>query len=170
MARIRVKESLPEDETAIDEQANNLQNDSSTESNEPVTQKRHLISRSRLLAGFGVFIILILGLYAYALIHERDDLKQKIVDLQKDPAILARQQQQELMNKIGDLIELPKNETPTIADVTDVEQARKQDQFYQDAQNGDKVLFYVKAGKAILYRPSTKKVITTAPINQNAQP
>lgn len=62
-----------------------------------------------------------------------------------------------ISRNIGKFMELP-NETPTLATVTDKE--KLQDQvFFQNAQNGDKVLIYSQAQKAILYRPSTSKVV-----------
>lgn len=78
----------------------------------------------------------------------------------------------QLVAEVGKLIELPKGEDPTVATVTDVEQLRTQP-FFQNAQNGDKVLIYQNAKKAILYSPSTKKVLEVAPLNigtESAQP
>jgi hypothetical protein len=69
-----------------------------------------------------------------------------------------------VVEKVGKLIELPQGETPTVANVTDVQKLRNQP-FFARAQNGDQVLIYSKAGKAILYRPFTNKVIEIAPIS-----
>lgn len=70
---------------------------------------------------------------------------------------------QDIIEKVGKLVELPK-ETPTIASVTDVSKLKDQP-FFAKAQNGDKVLVFAKAQKAIIYRPSTNKVIEIAAIN-----
>jgi hypothetical protein len=59
--------------------------------------------------------------------------------------------------KIGKFMVLP-DEDPTVATVADVEKLSGQP-FFAKAQNGDKVLFYTKAQKAILYRPSENKII-----------
>lgn len=69
-----------------------------------------------------------------------------------------------LIAEVGRLIELPLNEEPTIATVSDVKQLQGQP-FFASARNGDKVLIYQKAKKAILYRPSTKKIIDVGPVN-----
>lgn len=75
-----------------------------------------------------------------------------------------QQEVQMLVSEVGKLIELPKGEDPTIATVTDVEKLRTQP-FFLNAQNGDKVLIYQNARKAIIYSPSLKKVIEVAPLN-----
>lgn len=76
----------------------------------------------------------------------------------------------DLTETIGEFIELPTDETPTLATVTDREKLADQT-FFLKAENGDKVLIYSQSGKAILYRPGTKKVIdmTTVNVNNPAQ-
>lgn len=68
-----------------------------------------------------------------------------------------------LVAAVGKEITLPVNETPTVATVTDPEQLASQ-AFFKDAQVGDKVLIYSHSGKAILYRPSEKKIIAIGPL------
>ncbi len=58
---------------------------------------------------------------------------------------------------------------PAIAVVSDVDKAKAQSSFFANAQNGDKILLYVKNGKAVLYRPSTNKVIEYGPLTINQQ-
>lgn len=68
---------------------------------------------------------------------------------------------------VGKLMMLPEGETPTVASVADAEKLRDQP-FFTGAMNGDKVLLYTEAKKAILYRPSTNKIVDVAPITVNA--
>jgi hypothetical protein len=72
---------------------------------------------------------------------------------------------------VGTFLELPSDETPTLAAVREASKLRTQ-AFFKNAQDGDKVLIYAKAGKAVLYRPDTKKVIEFATISleSNAKP
>lgn len=69
-----------------------------------------------------------------------------------------------LVEEVGKLIELPQDEQPTVATITDITKLASQP-FFQNAKNGDKVLIYSNAKKAILYDPLAKKVIDVAPIN-----
>ena len=69
-----------------------------------------------------------------------------------------------LIKKVDKLIELPKGENPTIATVSDINKLKGQT-FFKNAKNGDKVLIYTKAKKAILYNPRTNKIIEAQPIN-----
>ena len=59
---------------------------------------------------------------------------------------------------------LPKDETPTLATVSDPEKLKDQ-RFFVNAVKGDKVLVYSLAKKAILYSPSLDKIIEVAPVN-----
>ncbi|MCX6732607.1 MAG: hypothetical protein NTV98_03650 [Candidatus Roizmanbacteria bacterium] len=72
----------------------------------------------------------------------------------------------EILTKIGALYDLPTGETPTIATVSDKTKLDKQ-AFFAKAENGDNVLIYSNAKKAILYRPSINKVMEVAPLVMN---
>ncbi len=74
-----------------------------------------------------------------------------------------------LIDEVADKMELPQNETPTIATVTDVTKLADQP-FFRNAKNGDKVMIYGSTKEAILYRPSNHKIIAVAPINATANP
>lgn len=70
----------------------------------------------------------------------------------------------ELVEKVGKLVALPSGEEPTVATVTEREKLAGQP-FFASAENGDKVLIYTKARKAILYDPDTNRVLEIAPLN-----
>jgi hypothetical protein len=70
--------------------------------------------------------------------------------------------------KVGKLITLPADEKPTVATVTDVSKIKNQP-FFQNAKNGDIVLVYTKAQKAILYRPTENKIVEVGAVNINNQ-
>ena len=76
----------------------------------------------------------------------------------------AQEEAKKIVAEVGKLIDLPTGEDPTIATVTDITKLKDQP-FFAKAKNGDKVLIYTNAKKAILYDPTQKKVIDIAPIN-----
>ena len=94
-------------------------------------------------------------------------LKDQVAKLNSNPQIAIQKQTQALIAEVGRLIDLPKDEAPTVANVSDASQAKKQSAFFNNAQNGDKVLMYVKAGEAILYRPSTNKIILVTTLDSS---
>ncbi len=67
------------------------------------------------------------------------------------------------IEKIGKLIILPADETPTIATVSDPE-ALKSQSFFADAKVGDIVLIYTNAQKAILYDPVLNKIVNATSV------
>lgn len=69
-----------------------------------------------------------------------------------------------LVAEIGKLIDLPANETPTVATVTDINKL-KSEPFFQNAKNGYKVLIYQNAKKVILYDPTAKKIVNVGPFS-----
>ena len=85
-----------------------------------------------------------------------------------NPQTVSIEEGKMLVNKVGLLIALPKEE-PTIATVTDVGKLKDQP-FFSQAVNGDKVLIYTQAKKAILYRPGINKIIDVAPVNVGVSP
>jgi hypothetical protein len=87
----------------------------------------------------------------------------KYTNLKNNPRVEAKSETEILLAKVDKLMELPRDETPTVATVADAEQLKNQ-KFFQNAQNGDKVLAYAKSMKAILYRPSLDKIIEVAPM------
>lgn len=86
--------------------------------------------------------------------------------LLKNPTQASKQQSQTLLQQIEKHLELPQDEEPTIATVNDTEKLKNQE-FFKKAKNGDKVVIYAKAKKAILYDPINDRIRDVAPINLN---
>jgi uncharacterized protein HemX len=111
-----------------------------------------------------VVVVIGLGLWTWNLSSDNKNLQQQVNQLNANPQVAVQKQTQSLINNVSKLMQLPTGETPTVASVSDATQAKQQSAFFDNAQNGDKVLMYVKAGEAILYRPSTNKIILVAPL------
>jgi len=87
----------------------------------------------------------------------------------KNPDVVSQQETAKLVSSVGKLMALPTDETPSIATVTDKTKLADQP-FFTNSENGDKVLIYTNAKKAILYRPSTDKIIEVMPISFSNTP
>lgn len=112
-----------------------------------------------------VIAVVILGIWCVSLNNDKKDLKSQVAKLNTTTA--AQTQSQEILQQVSQLMKLPSNETPTIIAVNNAAQAKKESPFFANAENGDRVLLYIKSSIAILYRPSTNKIILVAPITYN---
>lgn len=112
-----------------------------------------------MIAGAAIVLILaaVPSIYFY---RQYRATQQKLAN----PTEYAQEEAKLIRGKVGKLIELPFDEQPTIATVTDAAKLAEQP-FFANTQNGDKVLIFTNAKKAILYRPSTNKIIEVAPVN-----
>lgn len=124
-------------------------------------------NRKKLLAGLAILLVFVAlaGLFAYQL-NANNQLKRENQKL-SNPQEAAQAESKQLTQEVGKLIELPSSETPTVATVVDVNKLQKQP-FFANAKNGDRVLIFTQAKKAILYRPATNKIIQVASINLGA--
>jgi len=132
-----------------------------------VAVKRRFLNKKALRL-IVIFIVLVLAVLSSYYFYNK---YQKTQALLQNPNQASTTEAQVLVNNIGKLIELPANENPTIATVSD--KTKLQDQpFFARAENGDKVLIFSGAKKAILYRPSTNKIIEVSVLNieVNKQP
>lgn len=73
-----------------------------------------------------------------------------------------------IVKQVGKVYELPVGEQPDIATVTDKTLLTKNAAFSK-AENGDKVMVYKQAKLMIIYRPSTKKIVTVAQLSSSSQ-
>lgn len=114
----------------------------------------------RLFFMLGLIVLLILVGISYYFYSQY----RKTQLLLKKESTIAKDEAKYLLSMIEKLIDLPQDEAPTIATVTDKSVLPKQP-FYTKAENGDKILLYEKAKRAILYRPRLNKIIEVAPLN-----
>ena len=87
--------------------------------------------------------------------------------LLKGPSIIKKEEQA-LIAEISRTLNLPQDEEPTIATVSEPEKLTDQS-FFKDSQTGDRVIIYQNSKKVILYRPSEKRVIEVGVVNINQQ-
>jgi len=94
---------------------------------------------------------------------------QKTNKILTNPEGVNAEEAKKLTSKISKFYNLPAGETPNVATVLDIEKLKDQP-FFKDAKNGDKVLIYQKAGLAILYRTSTNKIVNVSPVSGSPAP
>jgi hypothetical protein len=121
------------------------------------------------LEGVLLIAFVALGLSVWSVSKDRDTLQSQLSSINANPQKAVDRQTTALINTVGSLIQLPSNETPTVAEVSNAAQAKTQSNFFASAENGDRALLYVNAKQAILYRPSTNKVILQAPLTFSSQ-
>ncbi len=97
----------------------------------------------------------IVGYLAYGYVSTRNELKRLTDEKAASKSEIVR-----ITELAGKVLQLPTDDTPVLATVNDAIKLNN-----PEAQNGDEMVIYGKSSKAILYRPSTKKIIQYAPIN-----
>jgi hypothetical protein len=115
------------------------------------------------------FFVIIAGIIIGGLLFSTYYFWQKYRKILKNPNIVAQEEVKGITEKIQKFMDLPEGETPDLAKVSNKEKLEGQP-FFQKSQNGDVVLIYLKAKRAILYRPSTNRVIDMVPLSEGALP
>lgn len=105
----------------------------------------------RLLVGL---VILGLGLGCVALYISYSRARNELNTVSQNARIVST----DLLTNVEMLAEVPEDEIPTVATITDVKKLEGQ-RFFERAENGDKLLIYQKSKRAILYRPSSNKIV-----------
>lgn len=102
-------------------------------------------------------VLVVVGLSAAYANRERPQTPGTLGASQELPG--ATTEAQAYYNEISPHVELPAGETPTVLNVSDADEVKKDNAALTDIKNGDKMLFFTKSRKLVVYRPSTKKVV-----------
>jgi len=86
------------------------------------------------------------------------------LDIRNDPTKIVNEENNALVSKVGQLMVLPAGETPTVATVTDLAPLKDQP-FFANAKIGYKVIIFTNAKRAILYDPTSNRIVELAPLN-----
>lgn len=108
-------------------------------------------------------ISIALGLLLILAVFSITTLYRKLSNAQ-NPDKKVKEEVDKTLSQVGKLMVLPTGEIPTVANVTDPSKLKDQP-FFANAKEGDKVLIYEQSRKAILYSPSLNKIIEVSPIN-----
>jgi hypothetical protein len=113
-----------------------------------------------------IVVILALAAFGSWSYYSYYQAKQKLSKLStpEGQTELAQREVDLLLARIKEHMVLPEDEEPTIASVTDVEALKKTQPFFEKAQNGDRVLVYTKAGKAIIFSPERDLIVNVGAV------
>lgn len=162
MARIRVQEPIPD--TPV----------TSTESTPPITteQVKSANNFPQVYLKKKYVLFLLIGLFIVgSIVSLERDKAQLEKKLNQANAVQSAEKDDEatrLRQEIGQSLALP-DETPVVSNIQDVTKFKDQ-AFFRNAQNGDKLMLFAKSGRVVLYRPSTKKVIEFTSFSTNSTP
>lgn len=113
-----------------------------------------------------IAVLLVLSLAANGFLlwqytEQRDELAEaeQTIDLfRSDPESAQQANIEQYIEQVGQVYDLPEDETPSLATVSDKE-ALDDQPFFERAENGDVVLIYPESQLAILFRPATGQLI-----------
>ena len=115
------------------------------------------LTKVRLITGAVVLLVLLSGFLTYKYVEISHQIKQ----LRNNPQQVVSTSTQKLLTKVGALALLPQGQNPTVAIVKNVSQLKNQ-AFFASAQDGDYLIIYAQAKKAVLYRPSDNRIVEYA--------
>ena len=133
------------------------------ETSSQTTRIKRFKNSHKIVAALILLLLISNGLFIQLYSNSR-----KQVNKLQNPQNAVKLEADDLKAKVGQLVDLP-DEEPTVATVSDISKLKGQ-AFFEKAQNGDKVLIFANAQRAVLYRPSTNKVIEFSPVNLGTAP
>ena len=113
------------------------------------------VSKKKVVA-LVVLVLIAAALFAYFF--------SEYATLTQDPNAANQKKIEAVVVKVEKLIDLPQDEIPTLATVSDPSTLEGQP-FFQNAEKGDQVLLYTNARKAYLYSPSKNIIVEVASLN-----
>lgn len=116
---------------------------------------------SKLLIIVSVAVVVLLGGAAAYFFIQYQGIK-------KNPNQVAQAELNRITKAVGQLITLPKDETPTLATIKDQDKLKDQS-FFASSKNGDVILIYTNSKKAIIFREKDNRIINVGPISIDQQ-
>lgn len=127
-----------------------------TSNNAPFQKKKKSGFIKIVIMLFVILLIVASGIIYY--------YQRQLVELKQNPQKISQEEVLDIVERVNKIMVLPEGEQPTLATVADLAKLKDQP-FFAKAQVGDKVLLYTQSRKAILYSPTTNKIVEVAPIN-----
>jgi hypothetical protein len=113
-----------------------------------------LRQNKKLFVALAIVVVVVLGIAGF-LMFGRDNISEEEKNKQETRTVIQ---------KVGELYILPKDEDPTVAAITNKSKLDGQE-FFSNAKDGDYLIVYSKAKVALIYRQSVNKLVNAGPIN-----
>lgn len=120
-----------------------------------------------------VAVVAAVGLFAWAESQRREvvgrlkQTEQRLEEIQTSTQRSGKAIADEVLGKLRAHIDIPQDPAPTVATIVDVETLRKNNQFYNKAENGDHLV--LTENRAILYDADRDIVLDVVPVVVNRQ-
>lgn len=112
-----------------------------------------------------IFILALIGFSGWSFYNyqqaKKEILRLSTLEGQQD---LQQREVDKLLDAVAGHLVLPENEQPTVATISDIKALTESQPFFQGANNGDKVIVYVNAGRAIIYSPDRDVIINVGAV------
>lgn len=115
-----------------------------------------------------ILLIIFLGLVSFSAwsFQSYSQAKKEVLKLS---TLEGRQEllDKELDSLLGDVrrhLILPEDEQPVVATISDIDALSKEQPFFEGASNGDKVIVYTTASKAIIYSPERDVIVNVGTV------
>ena len=140
----------------------------SVEKAETVSEEKIISTNKKCCGGMwgkliALVVIILIALVAY---YGWFAFKPK-TDSQIDKA--TEQQVLAIVSEVSDLMVLPEGELPQVAEIKDAELASVEQPFLAGSVDGDILLVYADAGKAIVYSPKRNLIVNVGPVQVGNQ-
>lgn len=145
--------------------------------NSTILDSKNLSSSPRTTSGKGqiilmwILLFLSVGAFLWSFLNYTQTKKQ--LAILTDPKLASELSQKEtevLLSKISKHAILPKEKNPVVAVINDVETLAATQDFYSMAHNGDKVVIYSGARKAIIFDEKQDRIVNIGPVFYTDQP
>lgn len=125
----------------------------------PVPPKRKSAVKKIFKLLLFIFILVLMGTAGYFYYQYQKLAKSPIAG-----QIQAEAEAQQAIKAAGKLMLLPDGEAPTVATITDIDKLKDQP-FFKNAKNGEKVLIYPTLKQVIIYDPVSNLIINVGSVN-----
>lgn len=110
-----------------------------------------------------MFGVIAVGVLIWQYLDARAELRRY-----NDPVKAVQEESKDLVGQVSQVMVLPQGEDPVPAEVSD-ESRFADNPAFEGVKNGDKLLIYQEKRKVIIYRPSTKQIVSVITIATNQE-